>query len=82
MLAERVVIALSHENNSLDWQTYLTSDVERKGIFPPLATPWHAKMPTGFRRRKTPSELQAGCEFFELYDRQFPGRLARGKRID
>jgi hypothetical protein len=32
------------------------------------------------RRPKTLNELIAGAEFIELYDRRFPGRMARGAR--
>ena len=32
------------------------------------------------RRPKTLEELRAGAELIELYDRRFPGRMARGAR--
>jgi hypothetical protein len=32
------------------------------------------------RRPKTIEELHAGAEYVELFDRRFPGRLARGAR--
>jgi hypothetical protein len=40
------------------------------------AQAWHAGASPQRRRRKTPDELLAGCEFLELYDRAHPGRLA------
>ena len=41
-----------------------------------IQAPWHADVPWAHRRIKTELELRQGCEWVELFDRRFPGRMA------
>jgi hypothetical protein len=45
-----------------------------------LQAPYRHHVDCPRRRPKTIEELHAGAEYVELFDRRFPGRMARGAR--